>query len=462
MDTRIQNRLRSLYDDQNASDLQRIETLVVPHTTSIIENFIAAILSDPVNQRFAQHNSIMSRLQGALEHWLLDLFRIRQPHEIDKLFARLQEIGKHHALISVPLVSIQLSRSLLKEELFRVMMQSAASQDEKLASLLLIDKILDLSIAIINHAFISGVVDDTRHAQSLKLQSLGMDMAMQSESLRASLFDWQRRIVTLFFLNTEDACIIPSINTTDIGLWVYHKGDLLFPESREIARLKALIREIDLHISTMFSARSDRNSNWVNDALLCLDQLVSSVASLLLTIKDHTLAMEAGRDALTKLFNRRFLHIILQRETSRSINTGQRFAVLLVDVDHFKQINDTYGHAAGDIVLSQIAEILLMDVRAGDFVFRYGGEEFLVILNNIHEAQAIKVAEKIRVRVENHRFVINEGLTLSSTVSLGIAMHDGHPDYNRTTILADRALYQAKGEGRNRWQLAGPSLSMEP
>ncbi|CAK0774029.1 diguanylate cyclase [Gammaproteobacteria bacterium] len=172
--------------------------------------------------------------------------------------------------------------------------------------------------------------------------------------------------------------------------------------------------------------------------------------AMLSSIKEQTLAMEAGRDPLTKLFNRRFLRTILQREVSSFMKTGHRFSAILVDVDHFKKINDRYGHGAGDLVLSQIAEILIAVVRAGDFVFRYGGEEFLLILNHINEEQAIKVAEKVRKRVDEHKFAIDDNLVLHLTVSMGIAMHDGHPDYNRTLSAADSALYNAKAKGRNR------------
>ncbi len=115
-----------------------------------------------------------------------------------------------------------------------------------------------------------------------------------------------------------------------------------------------------------------------------------------------------------------------------------------------KKINDTYGHDEGDRVLMQLAEILTTEVRAGDFVFRLGGEEFLIVLGDVTDKVLHNVAEKVRMTVSNTPFRLSDHRTLDITVSLGAALHDGHPDFQRTLKLADEALYQAKNTGRNR------------
>lgn len=457
MDTRIQTGLHELYSKKNDPLLATLGGLLAPHITNIVAAFLERMQQDAANQPFLGHREVRQTLRIALGDWLQELFRPHAPDEVDALLHTLKRIGERHAQLNVPLISIQLARSLLKEELFRLIMAASRDEGERLESILLADKLLDLAIANINQAFIGGVVEDARHAQSLKLQAVGLDMALQSESLRAALFDWHRRVLVMLFLNVHEACAIPSIHTTDFGLWVHHKGDLLFPASQEIERLKGFIEEIDTQVGLLMSLRAQSNNGLINAAMLQLEELISSATGVLLTIKEQTLAMEAGRDALTKLFNRRFLRTILQREAATSIRTGQRFAAILVDVDHFKRVNDVHGHTAGDLVLSQMAEILMTTVRAGDFVFRYGGEEFLIILNNITEEQAIGVAEKVRKRVEYHGFAIDKEAVLRLTVSLGIALHDNHPDYNRTLIQADDALYQAKEGGRNGWRLAKPA-----
>ncbi|MBF0609561.1 MAG: GGDEF domain-containing protein [Magnetococcales bacterium] len=454
MDDRIQTRLLDVYRQENNGCLTQLSSLVTPNRHQMVQGFLQRMQEDKINKPFLDNKSVCHTLQHALEEWLQDLFRPRTPQEVETLLQGLRKIGERHAQLNVPLVSIQLARSLLKEEVIRLIMAAPISQEERLTGLIVSDQLLDLAISNINQEFIGGVVDDARHAQSLKLQAVGLDIALQSESLRAALFDWHRRVTVMLFLNPANACNIPSIRTTDFGLWVYHKGDLLFPSNKEIERLKGFIEEIDTLAGQMFGLRPDDDSEAVNRALVHLEELVSSAAAVLSSIKEQTLAMEAGRDALTKLFNRRFLRTILQREVATALKTGQRFAAILADVDYFKKINDQNGHTTGDMVLTQMAEILITTIRAGDFVFRYGGEEFLIILNDINQDQATKVAEKVRKRVAGHPFTTDNGQIIHSTVSLGVAMYDNHPDYNHTLKRADEALYGAKEAGRNRWHLA--------
>ncbi|HEC90051.1 MAG TPA: GGDEF domain-containing protein [Alphaproteobacteria bacterium] len=160
--------------------------------------------------------------------------------------------------------------------------------------------------------------------------------------------------------------------------------------------------------------------------------------------------MESGRDTLTRLFNRRFLPTVIQHETELSTKHETPFGILLFDIDHFKKVNDTYGHDAGDMVLRQFAEILARSVRANDYVFRFGGEEFLIVLGDVVEKEAFTIAENARKTVADAPFKIGSGKILDITTSVGIAIHDGHPDYNRTIKRADEALYSAKHGGRNR------------
>jgi len=123
----------------------------------------------------------------------------------------------------------------------------------------------------------------------------------------------------------------------------------------------------------------------------------------------------------------------------------------MVDIDFFKRVNDTHGHDGGDRVLQGIAGLLLNQVRASDFVFRYGGEEFLVVLAELTLPQAEAVAEKIRSRIEATQVPLSDNRSVKVTLSIGVAEFDGHPDYQRLVDRADKALYAAKHAGRNRW-----------
>jgi len=162
-------------------------------------------------------------------------------------------------------------------------------------------------------------------------------------------------------------------------------------------------------------------------------------------------------DGLTGLYNRRHLTGTLANEVQRSRRLRRTFSVVLADVDHFKQYNDTHGHLGGDAALTKIAEILRQTTRGVDCVARYGGEEFLVMLIETTIATAAIVAERIRARVAAEPF---SGGTI--TVSLGVAEFPAHGDTPEALIAsADEAMYRAKGEGRNRVVVAGAAPEQE-
>ena len=134
----------------------------------------------------------------------------------------------------------------------------------------------------------------------------------------------------------------------------------------------------------------------------------------------------------------------------RALRSGRLPCLCLVDIDHFKRINDEHGHAAGDAVLRQLAEILRHASRAEDMVFRYGGEEFVAILTNAPLKIALQIAERIRTQVEASPFKW-EGRRILVTLSIGVAIASGKDADGEALIrAADAALYQAKQSGRNR------------
>jgi diguanylate cyclase len=122
---------------------------------------------------------------------------------------------------------------------------------------------------------------------------------------------------------------------------------------------------------------------------------------------------------------------------------------MLLDIDFFKKVNDNYGHDAGDIVLQQVAIILTNMLRSGDFIFRYGGEEIIILLVEVDLPTAQATAERIRKTIEQTNILLANQTTIHITVSIGSAMFEGHPDYEYLIKRADNALYQAKNNGRN-------------
>ncbi|MEO8118324.1 MAG: diguanylate cyclase [Rhodoferax sp.] len=162
------------------------------------------------------------------------------------------------------------------------------------------------------------------------------------------------------------------------------------------------------------------------------------------------LSEQANRDPLTGLYNRRYLDTTLARELARCARDGQPLSLMLIDIDHFKQVNDRYGHPAGDAVLKMLAAMLNEQARAGDVACRYGGEEFLLVLPNMPQDIALVRAEQWRADFAVAT-VLFDSLPLQATLSVGVATYPYHGNSPEELIRrADRALYRAKSEGRNR------------
>ena len=156
-------------------------------------------------------------------------------------------------------------------------------------------------------------------------------------------------------------------------------------------------------------------------------------------------------DGLTELFNHRHVHQLLREEFERSSRTAEPVAVAMIDLDRFKQVNDTYGHPTGDVILYETARILEQTAREIDMVGRYGGEEFIVILPNTDEDEAGRFAERVRTAVETHLYR-DEAQEIRMTCSSGVASFPDVGVDSPESLLkrADEALYVAKESGRNR------------
>lgn len=159
----------------------------------------------------------------------------------------------------------------------------------------------------------------------------------------------------------------------------------------------------------------------------------------------------SNTDPLTRLYNRRYLMEMLEKEIMRTKRKGTHLSLIMLDIDHFKRVNDQYGHQCGDEVLTVVAGLTASDRRGYDFTARYGGEEFVIALPETGHADALTIAERVRRQIEQHVFSgpISQ---LKVTVSLGVATY---PTDDITSIDdlfrdADRALYRAKSAGRNR------------
>ncbi len=450
MNELCKQKLTTLYAE-NAAMLQQIQAIVAPHAATIATTFYNTMLANPDGKQFLSHQLVNQRLSSSMTRWISDLFAPRSADEVEAYLAWQSHIGKVHARINIPVRLIGMGMRLLKREISHCLVKSACSREQLAEALMLSNELLDILNELLNQSYLSDVMDNERKAQALRMNVVNNNLAVECERLRSNLFDWHRQVIQSVYGGEQGA---PDIHHTQFGLWVVHKAELLFPNDRTVEKLSGHLEAMEKQLQQLQESHHQGDSSCVQDLLGELNKQVSHASWLLSSLVDQLLDAESSRDPLTRVYNRRYLPIIMQRETEISLKHGINYALLFADLDHFKQLNDQYGHDAGDEVLRHFAEQLSHTVRAGDFIFRYGGEEFLVLLTDTDQQEALEVAERVRSTLATQPLILRDGQQLSITTSIGIALNDGYPDYSRVIHEADQALYRAKEAGRNRVECA--------
>lgn len=259
--------------------------------------------------------------------------------------------------------------------------------------------------------------------------------------------------------------VVDAINRAHLDQYIGKPWD----ETQLLLGVESLLRQFRL---TQENQRLIASLSAKNHALLEMNrELEAKIHERTHELADANarLAQLALTDGLTGLYNHRHFHERLALEVARSQRSGLPLSLVMLDVDRFKQLNDAYGHPAGDEVLRQLARVLTETRRANDLVARYGGEEFAVILVDTARVTAGKVAERIRERIAEHDFsdaaaIAGKGTTrLAVTVSLGVATFpDDGADTGALVRAADSALYAAKRAGRDRIVLFSEMVAAPP
>jgi diguanylate cyclase (GGDEF)-like protein len=181
------------------------------------------------------------------------------------------------------------------------------------------------------------------------------------------------------------------------------------------------------------------------------------------TLRQQTILLEkmAITDPLTKIFNRRHFFTLAQTEMEKAVRYKHPLAIILIDADYFKRINDTHGHPFGDQILINLANMIQMNIRSMDIFARYGGEEFVLLMPEIRGQAAFSTAERLR-KIVAETPQAHDGQKVKLSISLGIAGWDGNAETDITALVAraDQALYESKHKGRNTttlWELPDPT-----
>lgn len=440
--------------DQWPSLRQRLAILMKEHAGSLADEFYRELLRDQEASAFLGHATVREHLQPSLARWLQRVFPDSAESALGEADAKAEHrrIGNAHARSGVPLHLVQRGLAVLKSGVFHRLLDTMDDRADLVEAIILADDAMDAAVSLFNEQYSERSLQIEGSVQALRVQMTGQNLAMDVETLRARLFDWQRHSLTSFYDAWLNGCqaVVESPNTTDFALWVEHKGEIMFGTHPDVQALRTDRASLNDAFEDLRAACDDHDRAAFDAGIRHLNETVTRVGWHLGELVRHAMDFQNLRDPLTGVLSRRYLPHILRQQVIAARSGDAALAVVMIDIDHFKKINDQHGHAAGDGVLSQFSNIAQGVIRSSDFVFRLGGEEFLLLLSGANVDHAMAVAEKLRLRVAEHPFLVADDRLVRITISAGVAEFDQHPDYERLLRRADTALYTAKQDGRNR------------
>ena len=307
-----------------------------------------------------------------------------------------------------------------------------------------------------------------RH-QFMDLVPVARGHLIESMSDGVLVLDEHGRIVDInpamqSIVDKEPSLLIGQNVSVVLNLWTPNTEQLLNGiETRKelrVSKKPLSSRYLDLLITSLYDDNQKVNGRLLvfrdvtdrkeveKDLRRAMDRLQTQLIEI--GILQSQLREQAIRDVLTNLFNRRYLEETLERELARATREAYPLCVIMMDLDYFKEVNDTYGHEAGDVVLKTLAETVTKQSRHGDFVCRYGGEEFVLVMPNINIEIAKGRADELHQIINslNIRYGV---FNLTMTISMGVAMYPAHGKTKEELMrAADQAMYAAKNTGRNR------------
>ncbi len=426
---------------------------------ALADHFYEGMLDDPRAARFLDPEQVRDRLKPSLQRWLHELVSAL-PEDVQAVQQLQEHVGQVHARIGVPVDLVGRGARMLKARMHEGIRRRAASEAEALDAVIHLDALLDLALESMTRAYARSREAAGELDGSFRLFSLIQNVGTERERQRALLLAWENSL--LYALTAEQAGAVENLllSRSEFGLWFLHKGMASFGDTAETREVTQLGERIDMALRERLAASAAPAARraLLEDIRGWTAQIRHLVGIMFEGIGD----LEAGRDALTRLLNRRFLPTILRREIALHASSGRQFAVLMLDLDHFKSINDQHGHEAGDRALQHVASLLTEHTRGSDYLFRFGGEEFVVVLGSASRAEAVAIAQGLRHAIAGTPVVLSGGLRLPLTASIGVAVQDGHPDYERVLARADAAMYQAKRAGRDRVVVADGDLPEPP
>jgi diguanylate cyclase len=334
---------------------QHLQAVAAEHQNTLATHFYEHMLAEPVAAQFLSHDQVRSRLHHSMQRWVVSIFSAHDRASLLPVIAQQVQIGEIHARIDVPMhlvlrgarqLKLRLAQQLREDRHLELALRSEAVH--------LADQVIDAAMEIMSQAYASSHDRNSRAAEAYRLFAVSQNVGAERERQRAALLAWENQLMFEQAVGT-DPTQLPRLGSSEFGLWFRHKGAHAFQGTTETSLILEAIDRIDDVLLPMFGLAERQSREDTVQLLRDFRDLARGIGFHLDALFEQNNELESGRDVLTRLLNRKFLPVVLGKEVQFSRQRKSGFALLAVDIDHFKRVNDTHGHEAGDMVLQQVA-----------------------------------------------------------------------------------------------------------
>ena len=418
-----------------------ILNLIQDDLQGIFENFYEKMLSDKDFAVFFRDDTQIRNLVDRQQKFFVASLT-KKPEELKTSYVQL---GEMHYDLKLPYVDFSAAMTILEEGILVVITRKGSNEDVIDAAF----RFFRLVRGFTAKGYLNRMLESDAKDIDLYLENINRSGEVDTVFVTERIV-WLKDLISA--IKSEDRSAAPSFSVAppilDTVRGVVENDPLL------MRYIEDTLSRIEIDAANVFYFLEHKS---YEEVLTLYRELMNIYKLSLMLTNVITIATTSSmigllsKDSLTGLLTRHSLESIVAREVAIADASGYELALIMADVDHFKMVNDTYGHAAGDAVLVRVARILQDGIRSTDYAFRYGGEEFLLILKGAPQKVCIAQAEAIKKEVEETR-IIFEGVEIPVTISLGVATFLSPMAQTFKDMLreADKNLYRAKESGRNR------------
>lgn len=425
-----------------------LQQIAEEQSDDLANKFYESLFKDPAIARHLSYELVQERLSRSLSKWVKAVLTHGE-NQLEALAQQQYHVGGVHARIGIPVEFVQRGARQLKYGIFDYVTSRSLDPALSLQVMYYAAMAIDIAIEMMSHAYAMSHYLATRNEESYRLHVLMNNAHLEQGKQQTALSNWENSVIYSLVSGARQTEPLVNISESSYGLWFRHKCVRHFGENQQVQQMRQLMTQIDEKVDSI-DTTAEMPVKKMQELLRVIHSSCQQINTHMEMLFNEASHMQDGKDALTNLLNKRYLPIVLKHEVSLAMENHLPLSVAIIDVDHFKKVNDEWGHTVGDRALTHIANLLSDNIRSSDYLFRYGGEEFLIVLVEAGQSETYTLLERIRRIINSTPFEGVAGKTLPITVSIGYAQHNGLPDYNLLLNKADIALYEAKRNGRNR------------